>query len=70
MISVLEQGKWVVGLEINANHLRAVKSGTVTAVGVPIHKGQSTHVWEIKIHDDHQKPVCVSRCTLAVRDKI
>ncbi|QQR82042.1 MAG: hotdog fold thioesterase [Deltaproteobacteria bacterium] len=70
MISVLDQGKWVVGLEINANHLSSVRSGIVTATGTPIHQGRSTQVWEIKIHDEQQKLICISRCTLAVRDKI
>jgi uncharacterized protein (TIGR00369 family) len=59
-------GKGVVGLEINANHLRPRLSGTLTAIGAPLHSGQTTHVWEIKIYDQNQKLVCVSRCTLAV----
>ncbi len=56
----------VVGLEINANHMRAVRSGTVTAVGQPLHQGKSTQVWSIEITDDEGRLVCVSRCTLAV----
>jgi uncharacterized protein (TIGR00369 family) len=55
----------VVGVEINANHVRAVRSGTVTAVGVPLHVGRSTQVWEIRITDEGDRLVCVSRCTLA-----
>ena len=55
-----------VGLEINANHLRAVTSGTVTGTATPIHVGKRTQVWEIKIADERGKQVCISRCTLAV----
>ena len=56
----------VVGLEINANHLRAVRSGLVTGTARPVHIGRSTQVWEIRIEDDAAKPVCISRITLAV----
>ena len=56
----------VVGLEINANHLRAKRDGMVTAVATPLHIGRKTHVWEIKITDEQDKMVCISRCTLAV----
>jgi 1,4-dihydroxy-2-naphthoyl-CoA hydrolase len=55
-----------VGLEINANHLRAKKEGLVTGTGVPVHVGRSTQVWDIRIVDEQQRPVCASRCTLAV----
>ncbi len=56
----------VVGLEINANHLRAVREGTVTGTARALHVGRSTQVWEIRIENDEGKPVCVSRLTLAV----
>ena len=56
----------VVGLEINANHLRAVRSGVVTGTARPLHLGRSTQVWEIRIEDEKAKPVCISRITLAV----
>jgi len=59
-------GKGVVGLEINANHVRPRRSGTLTAIGTPLHIGQTTHIWDIKIYDEAEKLVCVSRCTLAV----
>ena len=59
-------GNAVVGLEINANHLRAVRSGIVTGTARPIHIGRSTQVWEIRIEDQAGKPVCISRITLAV----
>lgn len=53
----------VVGIEVNANHLRSVKSGMVTARGNLVHKGRSTHVWEIKITDEEGKLLCISRLT-------
>lgn len=56
----------VVGIEINANHLRGVKSGTVTGTARPLHIGRSTQVWEIRIEDESQRLVCISRLTLAV----
>jgi uncharacterized protein (TIGR00369 family) len=56
----------VVGLEINANHLRGKRDGVVTAVATPIHIGRRTHVWEVRITDEQGRMVCVSRCTLAV----
>ncbi|SFA43736.1 uncharacterized domain 1-containing protein [Parageobacillus thermantarcticus] len=59
----------VVGLEINANHIRAVRSGTVTATGTVLHRGKTTMVWDIKIVDEQQRLVSVSRCTIAVIKK-
>lgn len=59
-------GHHCVGLEINANHLRAVRSGLVFAVARPVHLGRSTQVWDIRIHDEAEKPVCISRLTMAV----
>lgn len=56
----------VVGLEINANHLRAVREGTVTGTARALHVGRSTQVWEIRIENEAGKPVCISRITLAV----
>lgn len=56
----------VVGLEINANHIRAKKDGLVTAVGTVLHQGKSTMVWDIKIMDEEEKLICISRCTIAV----
>jgi 1,4-dihydroxy-2-naphthoyl-CoA hydrolase len=55
-----------VGLEINANHIRSVRSGYVHGQCRPLHLGQSTQVWEIEIRDEQQKLVCVSRLTMAV----
>ncbi|RKD68124.1 uncharacterized protein (TIGR00369 family) [Sinobaca qinghaiensis] len=65
---LVDQDKqYVVGLEINANHIRSKKEGIVTAVGIPLHIGRSTMVWEIKLMDEEDKLLCVSRCTIAVR---
>jgi uncharacterized protein (TIGR00369 family) len=55
-----------VGLEINANHLRAKRHGVVRGTGTPLHIGRSTQVWQVEIVDEAGKLVCVSRCTLAV----
>lgn len=55
-----------VGLEINANHIRGVREGYVTATARPLHLGSSTHVWEIKINDDAGKLVCASRLTVSI----
>jgi 1,4-dihydroxy-2-naphthoyl-CoA hydrolase len=55
-----------VGQEINANHLRSVRSGIVTGTAKPVHIGSSSQVWEIKIHDERDHLVCISRLTVAV----
>ena len=56
----------VVGLEINANHVRAVKSGYVIGTVRPLHVGRSTHIWDIRIESEEGKLVCISRLTVAV----
>lgn len=58
-----------VGLEINANHLRAKAEGQVTATATPIHIGRTTHVWDVRIVDESDRLVCVSRCTIAIRPR-
>ena len=60
--------KRVTGVELNINHLRAVREGFVTATGVPVHVGRSLAVWDMKVHDDDGRLVAVSRLTLAIRD--
>lgn len=55
-----------VGMEINANHLKPVREGRVLGVTRPLHIGKNTQVWEIRISDEKNKLVCVSRITLAV----
>lgn len=58
-----------VGIEINCNHIRGKKDGMVTATATPLHIGASTHVWDIKIHDERDKLICVSRLTVAILKK-
>ena len=55
-----------VGLEINANHIRAKTEGTVKGTATPIHIGRSTHVWNIQIVDESDRLICLSRCTVAI----
>ncbi|OCR23750.1 esterase [Pseudomonas syringae] len=55
-----------VGLEVNANHLRGLRSGRVTAVARPVHIGRTTHVWDIRLTSDEGKTSCISRLTIAV----
>jgi len=57
---------YCVGIEINANHIRGVRAGYVTGVVQPLHLGSTTHVWDIKIYDEKEKLVCVSRLTVAI----
>ena len=76
--TVASLGAWInvdrdrfhaVGLEINANHMRAKADGIVRATAMPIHRGTTTHVWSIEIRDEEGRMVCVSRCTLAIVPK-
>ena len=60
------RGMTAVGLEINANHLRPKRTGLLTAVATPLHRGRTTQVWDVRISDDAEKLVCVARCTVAV----
>ena len=62
------EGKVAFGSEINASHLRPKREGTLTAVGTPVQVGRTNQVWEVQIRDEEGKPVCVSRCRLAVVD--
>lgn len=64
------KGHYCVGLDINANHLAKVTSGLVTGTAKPFHLGRTTQVWEILIHDERKRLVCISRLTLAVLDSI
>ena len=68
-IQIDQEREIAAGMEINANHVRPVSSGIVTAVAVPLHKGKTSFVWDIKITDDQNRLVCVSRCTVAVVKK-
>lgn len=67
---VIGQGDFLpVGLEINANHLRPVFEGRVSAKCTPIHVGKKSHVWDIRITNEEGKMVCVSRLTVAIVEK-
>ena len=60
------EGHQAVGLDINANHIRSVREGWVTGVARPVHRGRTTHVWQIEMHDDQGQLTCVSRITMAI----
>lgn len=62
----VDSNHYCVGLEVNANHLKSVSSGIVTATVRPVHLGKSTHVWDIEIVNEHGQSTCVSRLTMAV----
>jgi 1,4-dihydroxy-2-naphthoyl-CoA hydrolase len=62
-------GKSVVGIELNASHLRPMRDGLLTAVATPVRKGRSIHVWAIALTDELGRDVCHARCTLAVTDR-
>ena len=73
--TVISLGAWrnvdraryaAVGLEINANHIRARTDGIVRAVATPVHRGRSTQVWSAELRDEQDRLVCVVRCTIAV----
>ncbi len=59
-------GRIAFGQEVNANHIRPVREGLLTATATPLHIGRTSHVWEIAIRNEQQKLICVSRCTLSV----
>lgn len=59
-------GHRAVGLDINANHLKGTTSGWVTGITRPVHRGRTTHVWQIDLHNDAGELVCVSRITMAI----
>lgn len=55
-----------VGIEVNCNHLRGKKDGVIEAVGVPVHRGRRTHVWDVKVFDEDKKMIAIGRCTIAI----
>ncbi|AUI88182.1 esterase [Vibrio azureus] len=65
----VKEGHYCVGLEINANHIRSVKSGIVTGQAKPIHLGSTTQVWQIDIKNEDDQLVCTSRLTVAVKQR-
>jgi 1,4-dihydroxy-2-naphthoyl-CoA hydrolase len=64
-----QAAQFCVGLDINANHLRGVKEGIVKGITKPIHIGKKTQVWEIRIVNEKDELVCISRITMAVLDR-
>lgn len=67
---IIDSTKYIgVGLEINANHVRSAREGIVKAVCTAVHIGRTTHVWDIKVYDDHDRLLCISRHTVAIVDK-
>ncbi len=61
--------KTAVGLDINANHVRSVRQGHVTGKVTPLHLGNATHIWQISIHDERERLVCIARITMAILDQ-
>ncbi len=59
-------GHTAFGMEINANHLRPMRAGVLTATAVPVHVGRTSQVWQADLRDEHGQLVCTSRCTLAI----
>ncbi|MEN2667369.1 1,4-dihydroxy-2-naphthoyl-CoA hydrolase MenI [Listeria aquatica] len=59
----------IFGQEINANHIKSVEQGFIHVEAMPIHIGRSTQVWQVRITNDAEELVCISRCTIAVRTK-
>ncbi|MCE6991704.1 hotdog fold thioesterase [Dyadobacter sp. CY323] len=65
-LTIADDNQQAVGLEINANHLRPVKEGFVYGKVTPIHVGRTTHIWDIRITNEQDKLVCISRLTVAI----
>ena len=65
-LCVDRQRELCLGQEINANHLRPIATGLVTATARPLHRGSRSQVWQIEIRDERERLVCVSRLTMAV----
>ena len=65
-VNCADNDKSAVGIEINANHLKGVRSGIVRGIAKPIQRGRTVHVWQYEIFTEDNKPVCTGRCTLAI----
>jgi 1,4-dihydroxy-2-naphthoyl-CoA hydrolase len=63
----LEEGKYPAGLDINANHIKAIRTGRVAACARPVHLGQQSQVWSVDIYDDEKDLVCCARMTLLIQ---
>lgn len=68
-LNIDQKNQAVFGMEINANHVKSKREGIVTATATPLHIGRTTMVWDIKITDEEDNLISVSRCTLGVVDK-
>ncbi|NVJ47090.1 MAG: hotdog fold thioesterase [Cytophagia bacterium] len=68
-LTVDQEKQYCVGLDINANHIKSVKEGFVYGKTTPIHIGNKTQVWEIRITNEAEQLVCISRITMAVLDR-
>jgi uncharacterized protein (TIGR00369 family) len=68
-MNIDQENQMVMGVEINANHVRGKKDGMVTAIATPLHIGHAISVWDISITDEKDRLICSSRCTLAITDK-
>jgi 1,4-dihydroxy-2-naphthoyl-CoA hydrolase len=67
---VVDRDKYrCVGQEINANHVRGIAEGYVTGTARPLHLGRRSHVWEIRIVDERDRLVCISRLTMYIADQ-
>ncbi|MDK2820224.1 MAG: 1,4-dihydroxy-2-naphthoyl-CoA hydrolase [Clostridia bacterium] len=66
LLNIDNKSETAVGIEINANHIRSISKGLVIAVATPLHKGKKTMVWDIKITDEQNNLICVSRCTIGI----
>ena len=60
---------YTLGIEINANHIKAARNGLVTGRATPVHLGKTLHVWNIHIHDAAQQLICVSRLTVLIKKR-
>lgn len=69
LLNIDMQHQMAFGLEINANHLRPKRDGVLTAVATPIQRGRTTHIWDIRINDEQDKLICISRCTVAIVER-
>ena len=65
----VDENRFCVGLEINANHIKAIRTGFVTGRTNPVHIGKQTHVWEIRITNELSELICISRITMAILEK-
>ena len=65
-MNINQENELAYGIEINANHIRSKREGTLTATATPVHIGHTISVWEISITDELEKLICQSRCTLAI----